>query len=103
MNIFGVENRLKALPMKPGVYLFKDKHDKVMYVGKGASLRNRIKSYFSPGSSLTPKLQKLLHNTYDFEYIVADSEQEALIMESNLIKKYRPYYNVKKRQDISLS
>ncbi len=79
--------------------MFKDKHDNIIYVGKGANLQNRVKSYFSSGANLPPKLQKLLYNTYDFEYIVADSEQEALIMESNLIKKYRPYYNVRLKDD----
>ncbi len=94
-----IKNQLKTLPAKPGVYLFKDSHSKVIYVGKATSLRHRVGSYFSPGTNLSPKLQRLLAEINDFETIVTDSEHEALVLECNLIKKYRPSYNVRLKDD----
>jgi excinuclease ABC subunit C len=93
------EEQLKALPAKPGVYLFKDSQGKTIYVGKAASLRNRVRSYFNPHTNLSPKLERLVAGINDFETIVTDSEQEALILECNLIKKYRPSYNVRLKDD----
>jgi excinuclease ABC subunit C len=86
--------QLKALPAKPGVYLFKDKEGKVIYVGKAANLSNRVKSYFGAPSSLSNKVQRLVAKIQDFELVVTNSEQEALILECNMIKKYTPRYNV---------
>jgi excinuclease ABC subunit C len=94
-----IEEQLKTLPTKPGVYLFKDSQGKTIYVGKAASLRNRLRSYFSHSSNLSPKLERLISSISDFETIVTDSEQEALILECNLIKKYRPIYNVRLKDD----
>jgi excinuclease ABC subunit C len=94
-----IEEQLKTLPTKPGVYLFKDNRGKVIYVGKAASLRNRLRAYFSPSANLSPKLERLIASISDFETIVTDSEQEALILECNLIKKYRPTYNVRLKDD----
>ena len=94
-----IQTQLKALPSRPGVYLFKDNEGKVIYVGKAASLYHRVRSYFSPGTNLSPKLQRLVARISDFETIVTDSEQEALILECNLIKKYRPRYNVSLKDD----
>jgi len=94
-----IQTQLKALPSRPGVYLFKDNEGKVIYVGKAASLYHRVRSYFSPGTNLPPKLQRLVARISDFETIVTDSEQEALILECNLIKKYRPRYNVSLKDD----
>src|SRR4030042_1553038 len=94
-----IEEQLKTLPAKPGVYLFKDNQGKVIYVGKAASLRNRLRSYFSPSTKLSFKLEKLLAGITDLETIVTDSEQEALILECNLIKKFRPSYNVRLKDD----
>ncbi|MFW6118479.1 MAG: excinuclease ABC subunit UvrC [Chloroflexota bacterium] len=87
--------QLKALPAKPGVYLFKDKEGKVIYVGKAANLNNRVKSYFGASSSLSNKVQGLVAKIQDFEFVVTNSEQEALILECNMIKKYTPRYNVR--------
>jgi excinuclease ABC subunit C len=87
--------QLKALPTKPGVYLFKDKEGKVIYVGKAANLSNRVKSYFGAPSSLSNKVQRLVAKIQDFEFVVTNSEQEALILECNMIKKYTPRYNVR--------
>jgi len=86
--------QLKALPAKPGIYLFKDKEGKVIYVGKAANLNSRVRSYFGAPSSLSAKVQRLVAKIWDFEFIVTNSEQEALILECNMIKKYTPRYNV---------
>jgi len=86
--------QLKALPAKPGVYLFKDKEGKVIYVGKATNLNSRVRSYFYAPSSLSAKVQRLVLKIWDFEFIVTNSEQEALILECNMIKKYTPRYNV---------
>jgi len=92
---------LDALPKKPGVYLLKDSVGKVLYVGKAASLRQRVKSYFSTPNALEPKLQRMAALARDLDFIVTDSEQEALILEANLIKKHRPRYNVRLKDDKS--
>jgi excinuclease ABC subunit C len=87
--------QLKALPAKPGVYLFKDKEGKVIYVGKAANLNSRVRSYFGTPSSLSAKIQRLVAKIQDFDFVVTSSEQEALILECNMIKKYTPRYNVR--------
>ena len=87
--------QLKTLPAKPGVYLFIDKEGKVIYVGKAANLSNRVKSYFGAPSSLSNKVQRLVAKIHDFEFVVTNSEQEALILECNMIKRYTPRYNVR--------
>ena len=94
-NRFAMElQQLKALPAKPGIYLFKDKEGKVIYVGKAANLNSRVRSYFGAPSSLSAKVQRLVSKIQDFEFVVTNSEQEALILECNMIKKYTPRYNV---------
>jgi len=95
------EEQLKALPAKPGVYLFKDGTGKVLYVGKAASLRHRVRSYFGTPHTSAPKLQKIVARARDLDFIVTDSEQEALILECNLIKKHRPRHNVRLKDDKS--
>lgn len=92
---------LKTLPAKPGVYIFKDSQGDVIYVGKAACLSSRVQAYFGHGSALSPKHQKLVASIDDVETIVTDSEQEALILECNLIKKYHPIYNVRLKDDKS--
>ena len=94
-----LEEQLKALPISPGVYLFKDKQDKVIYVGKAANLSSRVKSYFGAPSSLSSKIQQLVSRITALEFMVTNSEQEALIVESNMIKKYHPRYNVRLKDD----
>ncbi|MFH1486283.1 MAG: excinuclease ABC subunit UvrC [Chloroflexota bacterium] len=96
-----LELQAKALPTKPGVYLLKDENGNVLYVGKAASLRHRVRSYFGPSAGLTPKLQKMMALVSDLETIVTDSEQEALILESILIKRHRPPCNVVLKDDKS--
>ena len=93
------DEQLKALPQKPGVYLFRDTSGNVLYVGKATNLHNRVRSYFGAAATLTPKLQRMMARASDFEFLVTDSEQEALILECNLIKKHRPRYNVRLKDD----
>jgi len=87
--------QLKALPAKPGIYIFKDREGKVIYVGKATNLNSRVRSYFGAPSSLSVKVQRLVSKIRDFEFIVTDSEQEALILECTMIKKYTPHYNIR--------
>jgi len=90
---------LKHLPTKPGVYLMKDDQGKVIYVGKAINLRNRVRSYFHDANGLDLKTRRLVAHIGDIETIVTASELEALILECSLIKKHRPYFNVKLRDD----
>lgn len=94
-----LSERLKHLPAKPGAYMMKDEHGKVIYVGKASSLRSRVRSYFQKGQTHSPKVQALVEKIHDVEWIVVESEVEALMLECNLIKKYRPRYNVRLRDD----
>ena len=91
--------RAKDLPDRPGVYVMKDSSGQVIYVGKASSLRNRVRSYFQSPAGLARRIQLLVERIADFEYIVTDSEVEALILENNLIKKHRPRFNVRLRDD----
>lgn len=94
-----LEEALKALPEEPGVYLMKDKEGKIIYVGKAKILKNRVRQYFQSQEKHTPKVRAMVCNIKSFEYIITDSEIEALILECNLIKKYRPYYNILLKDD----
>jgi len=94
-----LEEQLKALPARPGVYLFKDAGDNVLYVGKAASLYHRVGSYFGSSQDASPKLRRLVAQVAQFEFFVTDSEQEAILLECNLIKKYRPRFNVRLKDD----
>ena len=91
---FDIRENLKRLPGKPGVYLHKDRFGEVIYVGKAASLKSRVRQYFAPPESLDAKTYALVKNIAEFEYIVTDTEAEALILENILIKKHRPRFNV---------
>ena len=95
----GFAHRLRITPEKPGVYMMKDARDRVIYVGKAANLRNRVSSYFGSPSSLNTKIQKMVSRVTDFEFIVTDSEPEALILENTIIKKLRPTYNARLKDD----
>ncbi|KAB3533538.1 excinuclease ABC subunit UvrC [Alkaliphilus serpentinus] len=99
--MFDIQQNLKLLPDAPGVYLMKNKDDKVIYVGKAISLKNRVRQYFQSSKNHPSKVQAMVENINHFEYIVTDSELEALILECNLIKKYLPKYNVLLRDDKS--
>lgn len=96
-----VKKKLQTLPDKPGVYFMRDKHGKIIYVGKAVSLRNRVRSYFRQGTlrSAEPKLRGLIRSIADFEFLVLRNDAEATITEGRLIKEYRPRYNVLFRDD----
>ncbi len=96
--MFNIEEELKKLPVKPGVYIMKDKTDTVIYVGKAVVLRNRVRQYFRKNNK-TARIEKMVSLIDHFEYIVVGSEDEALILECNLIKKYRPRFNVLLKDD----
>jgi excinuclease ABC subunit C len=96
-----ISEKLQNLPAKPGCYLFRDKSGKILYVGKAAILRNRVRSYFQQGRPFHPKLEALVKRIADLEFIVTDSEVEALILENNLIKEHKPRYNISLRDDKS--
>ena len=93
--------RLKATPAKPGVYLMRDKSGEVLYVGKAAGLRHRVSSYFAPSANLPRKISNMVARVADYEYIVTESESEALILECNLIKEHQPPYNARLKDDKS--
>lgn len=96
---FNFEEELKRLPDSPGVYLMHDKNDTVIYVGKAKVLKNRVRQYFHKSANHTPKVLAMVSNIAYFKYIVTDSETEALALECNLIKKYRPRYNILLKDD----
>ncbi|MDF2951115.1 MAG: excinuclease subunit [Anaerocolumna sp.] len=96
---FDIEEELKKLPQKPGVYIMHDKHDTIIYVGKAINLKNRVRQYFQSSRNLTPKIQQMVTHIQYFEYIITDSELEALVLESNLIKEHRPKYNTMLKDD----
>ena len=88
-----IEAILKTLPDHPGVYLMKDKDGEIIYVGKAISLKNRVRQYFHSHKNHSSKVIAMVRKIEDIQYILVDSEMEALILECNLIKKYRPHYN----------
>lgn len=99
--MFVIEEELKKLPKSPGVYIMHDEKDNIIYVGKAISLKNRVRQYFQSSRNLTPKIQRMVSNIAYFEYIVTDSELEALVLECNLIKEHRPKYNTMLKDDKS--
>src|SRR5208282_593703 len=94
-----LSHKAKALPKSPGVYLFKDQKDRVLYIGKAASLRDRVSSYFLPSTKLESKKASLLDHVVDFDVIQTDSEVEALLAENRLIKDIQPRYNARLLDD----
>ncbi|WP_026760185.1 excinuclease ABC subunit UvrC [Selenomonas ruminantium] len=96
-----VEEKLKLLPDKPGVYIMKNAEGRIIYVGKAIVLKNRVRQYFQSGKNHTPKVRAMVSHIADFEIIMTASEVEALILECNLIKKHRPRYNISLKDDKS--
>ena len=92
---FNIEEELKKLPSKPGVYLMHDERDAIIYVGKAISLKNRVRQYFQSSRNKGVKIEQMVTHIARFEYIITDSELEALVLECNLIKEHRPKYNTK--------
>lgn len=97
--MFNFEEELKKLPAKPGVYIMHDENDTIIYVGKAISLRNRVRSYFRESTNKSPKIEKMVSLISRFEYIITDSELEALVLENNLIKEHSPKYNTMLKDD----
>ena len=98
-NGFNIEEELKKLPASPGVYIMHDRHDEIIYVGKAISLKKRVRQYFQESRSKTAKIEKMVSRIARFEYIITDSELEALVLECNLIKEHRPRYNTMLKDD----
>ncbi|MFQ6100120.1 MAG: excinuclease ABC subunit UvrC [Anaerolineae bacterium] len=94
-----IRSQVEALPRKPGVYLMRDASDTVIYVGKAVDLRSRVRSYFQPSAWENDKVRAIVSEVAELEFIVTDSELEALILEANLIKQHRPRYNVRLKDD----
>ena len=99
--MFDIQEELKKLPQKPGVYIMHDAKDAIIYIGKAVSLRNRVRQYFRPSHNEGLKKEQMVRQIERFEYIITDSELEALILECNLIKEHRPKYNTMLRDDKS--
>ena len=98
-NTFDIREELKKLPSRPGVYIMHDKSDAIIYVGKAVSLKNRVRQYFQTSRNKGPKIEQMVTRISRFEYIVTDSELEALVLECNLIKEHRPKYNTMLKDD----
>jgi excinuclease ABC subunit C len=98
-QVEAVKRRLKAVPDGPGVYLFRDQKAQVIYVGKALRLRDRLRSYFTPGYGETARVYELVRKIYDFEFVTTANEVEALVLECNLIKNYRPRFNIRLKDD----
>ena len=97
--MFDIQEELKKLPAKPGVYLMHDKSDAIIYVGKAISLKNRVRQYFQAGRRVSSKIERMISQIHHFEYIITDSEVEALVLENNLIKEHEPKYNTMLKDD----
>lgn len=97
--MFDIQEELKRLPGKPGVYIMHDDKDAIIYVGKAICLKNRVRQYFQSSRNKGPKIEKMVTHIKHFEYIITDSELEALVLECNLIKEHRPKYNTMLKDD----
>ena len=98
-RLYYLHEKAAKLPMTPGVYIMKDKSNKIIYIGKAKKLKNRVGQYFAFKSSHTPKVRKMVENVHDFDYIMTDSEFEALVLECSLIKQNMPKYNILLKDD----
>ena len=94
-----IAEQLRNLPHRPGVYLMRDSRGNILYVGKASNLRHRVRSYFGARQGLSPKTERMVSLVRDIDFFIAASEQEALILELNLIKQHRPHYNVLLKDD----
>jgi excinuclease ABC subunit C len=94
-----LEEKLSQIPIGPGVYLYKDAEGKTIYVGKAKALRNRVRTYFQASRTADFKLDQLRTEIADVDFIIVDNEMEALALENNLIKQYKPKYNILLRDD----
>ena len=99
--LFNIQEELKKLPDKPGVYIMKDQNGEIIYIGKAVVLKNRVRQYFQASANHSPKVRAMVARIAEFEYIVTDTELEALILECNLIKNHRPRFNILLKDDKS--
>ena len=98
-RLYYLHEKASKLPMTPGVYIMKDKSNKIIYIGKAKKLKNRVGQYFAFKSSHTPKVKKMVESVHDFDYVLTDSEFEALVLECSLIKQNMPKYNILLKDD----
>jgi excinuclease ABC subunit C len=98
-KLFDFQEALKNLPEHPGVYIMKNADNEIIYIGKAISLKNRVRQYFQNSANHSPKVRAMVSHIAEFEYILVDSEMEALILECNLIKKHKPRYNILLKDD----
>src|SRR5260370_16184036 len=94
-----IKRRMQAVPESAGVYMFRDTRSQVIYVGKALRLRDRLRSYFTPGYADTGRIAELMSRAIDFEFVTTANEVEALVLENNLIKNYRPRFNIRLKDD----
>ena len=94
-----LKNRVRSLPLTPGVYIMKDKAGQVIYVGKAKALKNRVSQYFQSDVRHSPKTLRMVSHIHDFDMIVTETEFEALVLENQMIKKYQPKYNILLKDD----
>jgi len=97
--MFNIKEEVKKLPLKPGVYIMRDVYDNILYIGKASILKNRVSQYFRQTANLSPRIKNMVSKVNRFEYIVTNSETEALILECNLIKEHKPRFNVLMKDD----
>ncbi|HQL24291.1 MAG TPA: GIY-YIG nuclease family protein, partial [candidate division Zixibacteria bacterium] len=98
-HIAELDLKLRNLPSSPGVYLFRDRRGRILYIGKAKILRNRVRSYFQRGNGHEERIARMVAQVADLEVIVTDSEVEALIFEANLVREHKPHYNVNLKDD----
>ena len=103
MTFEELKEKARSLPYAPGVYIMRDKTDKVIYVGKAKVLKNRVSQYFGSQDKHLSKVRKMVSNVHDFDYILTDSEFEALVLECSLIKQNMPKYNILLKDDKGFS
>ncbi len=99
VNSNNISIKINDIPLEPGCYIFKDSRDRLLYVGKSKKLRTRVQSYFRDKNLLSPRIQLMIKQIHDIEFIITDTEAEALTLESNLIKEHKPYFNVLLKDD----
>ena len=99
MNIKELREKAMALPLLPGVYIMRDSSHNIIYIGKAKALKNRVSQYFGSQNNHQEKVRRMVSNVYDFDYIITDSEFEALILECSLIKQNTPKYNILLKDD----
>ena len=98
-NLESLRKKSMRLPLLPGVYMMRDKSGKIIYIGKAKALKNRVSSYFGSQKNHQEKVRRMVAQVQDFDYIITDSEFEALILECSLIKQYTPKYNILLKDD----